>query len=86
MKIRVLFFAKVREQIGSEELSIELDNVKAQVTVQTLINALSQKSKQWHDTLSDNSVKISVNHQLANQATVLSNNAEVAFFPPITGG
>lgn len=88
MNIRVLFFAKVKEELGNvSELAVAIDDAdNAPITVQTLIDSLSLKGEKWRAVLADNEIKMSVNHQLASPQSIITHNAEVAFFPAMTGG
>jgi sulfur-carrier protein len=85
MKINLLFFANFREILDCSSLSVEL---KSNSTVSDLCTLLSEKGDRWltiFDTPSK-SVKIAVNQEMADLNYELSENDEVAFFPPVTGG
>ena len=85
MKLNILFFASLREELGAEREQVELP---PEVTnISQLKEWLGSRGTHWQQALADNrSLGIAVNQALANNATELSEGAEVAFFPPVTGG
>ncbi len=82
--IQVLFFARLREQLGVERLELEgagLGDVTA------LRHALQQQGDAWAEALADDRrLMAAVNQEMAGPATPIQNGDEVAFFPPVTGG
>lgn len=85
MKVRVLYFAALREKVGKsgEELSLDGDAP----TVETLLAALRGRGGVWQAALSpENAIKCAVNRRLSAQSAPLADDAEVALFPPLTGG
>lgn len=85
MKLNILFFASLREELDSDRESIELpDDIS---TVGDLVAWLSQRGENWRTALAEErALGIAVNQSLANNETALADGAEVAFFPPVTGG
>lgn len=85
MKIRVLFFAGAREAVGMAEESIELpDHIK---TLDQLRDWYVARGEPWASALSATSaIRAAVNHEVCNWDAMLVPHAEVAFFPPVTGG
>lgn len=79
----VLFFARLREQVGTERLDLE---APYPVTVAALREQLTQKGEPWARALSDNKLLVAVNQAMAHPDTPLKAGDEVAFFPPVTGG
>jgi len=80
MKLNILFFASLREELGSDRESIELP-------VGDLVAWLGERGDHWQAALAEErSLGIAVNQALANNETALADGAEVAFFPPVTGG
>ena len=61
--IKVIFFASLREQLGSAgtEISADLATTVAEVKV-----ALGEKNNDWQDYLTNNSLLCAVNHQMVN--------------------
>ena len=85
MKLRVLYFAKLREQVGAEEEELTLPQGAAAVAdVKALLRG---RGGVWAAAFGEgNVVKCAVNRRLAKDASPLADGAEVAFFPPLTGG
>jgi molybdopterin synthase sulfur carrier subunit len=82
--IRVLFFAKLREDLGQAE--IELPWSDALGSDADLREQLSERDESWRRVLSAENIICAVNQQQADPAEGLSDGDEVAFFPPVTGG
>jgi sulfur-carrier protein len=47
---------------------------------------LSERGPLWEELIHSNNCLVAVNQTMATRATLLSNNDEIAFFPPVTGG
>lgn len=85
MKIKVVFFAALREQLGISTEEIELP--AAVTTVAALRNHLAQRGGVWQNVLADKRlVRVAVNQDMAQAGSALKPGDEVAFFPPVTGG
>ncbi len=87
MKVRVLFFARLREQLGSPGGEVELPGESA--TVAQLRALLVSRGDAWREALEgpqSRKLRIAVNQDMATPETVLRAGDEVAFFPPVTGG
>ncbi len=82
--LRVLFFARLREQLGCEVL--ELASEPGIDSVAALRAALSERGPVWKEALADANLLAAVNQSLAEPGTPLLSGDEVAFFPPVTGG
>ncbi len=77
------YFASIREVLGAGE-SIE---VPAQSTVGDVRNRLIASSAAHATALSrDHALRSALNQSLCDDSAVVGNDAEVAFFPPVTGG
>lgn len=81
--IRVLFFAQLREQLGTSELQVAADNV---ASITTLKHHLVVNYPQWEQFFSNSKLLVAVNHQYAKTNQAIKSGDEVAFFPPVTGG
>ena len=84
MKIRVCFFASIRELVGEAEISLELERGSGIQELQTVL-AERVGQKCWAD-LEERLYKISVNQSLIESTRVLEEGDEVAFLPQVTGG
>ncbi|TXL66090.1 molybdopterin converting factor subunit 1 [Zeimonas arvi] len=85
MKIRVLYFAGLREALGKAGETVELPTAVA--TAGELRAWLRERGGVWAEQLAEGrAVRTSVAQAMADPATPLSEDAEVAFFPPVTGG
>ncbi len=85
MKVRVLYFAALREQLGcgSEALEVPPDIA----SVEALRDYLMRRGDAWQDGLSGKRpLRVAVNQDLASPDHPLREGDEVAFFPPVTGG
>lgn len=80
-KIRLLFFATLRERAGVK--SMELD-VPESMTVRGLKEKLAAEYPSLRDSMK--SVLITVNREYAFDEAVIPPNAEMALFPPVSGG
>ena len=85
MKVKVLFFAALREQVGVASEVIELAGEKS--TVAALRSHLAARGGAWQSALSEKKLlRFAVNQDMARTDATLKTGDEVAFFPPVTGG
>lgn len=85
MKVKVLYFAALREQLGTAGEEIELPAGVA--TVAALRAHLRGRGGAWQAALADGKlVRMAVNQDMAQPSAGLKAGDEVAFFPPVTGG
>jgi len=82
--LKVLFFARVREQLDCTGL--ELPWQPAFCELDALQEHLCQKGAHWRDVLSQENIIRAVNHCVVDSSCVLTDGDEVAFYPPVTGG
>lgn len=82
--LRLLFFARVREQLGCDRLEVPWSADSA--TVEKLLSHLQQRGPQWQAALGQPNLLVAVNQCVAEPADLLREGDEVAFFPPVTGG
>jgi len=84
MAIRILYFASLREQLGTGEEMLEIDDGQR---VQDLLARLCARGEAWRLALCDNPhMQVAVNQAVAGRDTPIGDGDEVAFFPPVTGG
>jgi molybdopterin synthase sulfur carrier subunit len=81
----LLYFAWVRQKIGRSEERLDLpDGV---VTVADLVAHLATRGGGYADAFADMTrIRVALNQEHVKFDAVLSQNDEVAFFPPVTGG
>lgn len=85
MKIRVLYFASIREKLGKDAEEIELPEGVS--TIASLRSHLRKRGGAWTETLADTRLlRTAVNQDMAQPAAAIKAGDEVAFFPPVTGG
>ncbi|HEX5091055.1 MAG TPA: molybdopterin converting factor subunit 1 [Burkholderiales bacterium] len=85
MKVKVLYFAALREQLGTAGEELELPAGVA--TVAALRSHLRGRGGAWERALAEGRlVRMAVNQDMAPPATAIRAGDEVAFFPPVTGG
>lgn len=80
-RVKLLFFATLRDRAGTK--SMELD-VPSDLTVQGLKDKISDEYPNLKDSMS--SVLITINREFAFDEAVIPENAELAMFPPVSGG
>ncbi len=80
-KIKILFFATLRDRTGLRSLEIEMP-------VDTTVQKLKDKIVMDYPVLKElmGMVLVSVNKEYAGDESILPMNAEVAMFPPVSGG
>ena len=85
MKITLRFFASVREQLGTSQETLTLP--AGVDTVGAVRRLLQGRGGVWASALGeDKSLRMAVNHGMCEPDTSIADGAEVAFFPPVTGG
>jgi len=83
--ITVLYFARLRESLGIDREQLDLPSDVA--TVGELAAWLRERGGNWDTELAaDKPVRVAVNQEMAGPSTPIPDGAEVAFFPPVTGG
>ena len=83
--MKILYFAKIKEVIGKSEDSI---TIKEQTTVKDIVEKLKIINESYKLAFKDlKNIKCSVNcNYIDSFQTKVTNNEEIAFFPPVTGG
>lgn len=83
--IKVLFFARVKEQLDCTDMELpwseklaDLDALQQQLC--------AQGGALWREVLGQENLVRAVNQVIVNGNVTLENGDEVAFFPPVTGG
>ncbi len=83
MRVRVRYFASIREALGEGE-AIE---VSAVATVGQVRDQLAASSHPHARALArGKALRCALNQALCDESAVVTDDAEIAFFPPVTGG
>ncbi|WP_312952425.1 molybdopterin synthase sulfur carrier subunit [Superficieibacter sp.] len=80
--INVLFFAQVRELVGSDRLTLAAEFT----SVENLRQHLAARGDRWALALEEGKLLAAVNQTLVAFDHPVNDGDEVAFFPPVTGG
>jgi sulfur-carrier protein len=85
MKVTVMYFASLREAVGTNREALELP--ASVTTIASLIDFLVQRGPRWRAALQlSKGMKCALNQEVVSVDTALINGSEIAFFPPVTGG
>jgi sulfur-carrier protein len=83
MKIKLRFFAALREALDTSELEVDT----AVSTIGELRVELCARGPKWAEVLArGRPVRASLDQVMVDEGATLAEGAEVAFFPPVTGG
>ena len=80
-KVKALFFATLRERVGFRSLELQ---IPPQTNVAGLKTLLIEKFPVLKGVMGH--VLISLNQEYALDDAVIPDKAEIAFFPPVSGG
>ena len=80
-QIKVLFFATLRDRAGEKSVNIDIPE---ETTVQALKDIIVKTFPGLQKSI--DSVVVSVNREFAFDENIIPENAEVAMFPPVSGG
>ena len=80
-KIKILFFATLRDRAGTKSVELE---IPADLTVQALKEMLAGDYPNLKESMK--TVLVSVNKEYAFDGAMIPQNAEIALFPPVSGG
>ena len=85
MKLELRFFASLREALGISQESVAVPETVR--TIAELRTHLIERGNPWSEVLAEGKVlRCALNQQMVDAGTPLKEGAEVAFFPPVTGG
>ncbi len=85
MRVKVLYFARLREAIGRDRE--ELDLPSGVTTVAALRDWLIARGEPWSGAFGEiRRIRAAIDQSMAADDAALREGAEVAFFPPVTGG
>ncbi|HNA29174.1 MAG TPA: molybdopterin converting factor subunit 1 [Thiobacillaceae bacterium] len=84
MHIRLLYFARLREALGLDRESLDLEDAAC---LADLLAVLRARGGAWAEELGEGrNFRLAVNQDIAVAETPLGDGDEVAIFPPVTGG
>lgn len=84
MNVTVLFFAGLREALGSGREGLALP--PGVVTVAGLRDFLAARGEPWSALANTKNLRVAVNQVMVGFDAAIKAGDEVAFFPPVTGG
>ena len=85
MKLKILYFASVREKVGKDAEEIDLPAGIA--TVAALRSHLRGRGGNYENAFSEKALlRAAVNQDMVQPTAPVKAGDEVAFFPPVTGG
>jgi molybdopterin synthase sulfur carrier subunit len=82
MKIKIRYFASLREAMGTSQEELDTQAL----TVGQLRDQLLARGEKYHCLQRDQAVRMALNQVMVDESAALLENAELAFFPPVTGG
>lgn len=80
-RVKLLFFATLRDRAGTKALDLE---VPYDLTIQGLREMISHEYPSLKESMK--SVLITINREYAFDEAVIPPDAELAMFPPVSGG
>jgi molybdopterin synthase sulfur carrier subunit len=84
-QVRIRFFASIKEALKTDHIELELP--QALDTMQELRVHLAAKSPLWAEVLGPSKqIRVAQNYEMVTMDTRIEVGAEIAFFPPVTGG
>jgi sulfur-carrier protein len=83
VKIKVLYFASLREQLGTGGEEVD---VPAGVTTVAGLRAHLRSRGGKYEAIDKSPVRAAVNQDMSQGTATIKAGDEVAFFPPVTGG
>ena len=85
MKVKVLYFASLREKLGKDAEEIELPT--GVTTVAALRSQLKSRGGVYENSFSEKILlRAAVNQDMVQPTAAVKAGDEIAFFPPVTGG
>lgn len=83
MKVRLLYFAAIREALGREAETLDTQAA----TLAALRDELIARGDPYAAALArGKAVRAALDRAMRDESAALHDGAEVAFFPPVTGG
>lgn len=83
--VRILYFARLREAVGTSAEDAALPDEVADVA--QLMGWLAARGGAWREEFDGcRQIRAALNQELVPNSTLIKAGDEVAFFPPVTGG
>ena len=80
----ILYFARLAETLGLKSEQIDVTDCS---TVNDLVDLLRTRGEPYQSAFDgETRVLVAVNQEMSEPGAEISNNDEIAFFPPVTGG
>ena len=83
MKVNIKYFASIREALGQGS---ELFDTQASTLGGLRDELIARGGAYAHSLARERAVRVALNQVMSQEIAELSENSEVAFFPPVTGG
>ena len=83
MKVTIKFFASIRDATGVEEMKHEFKGSNISDLIISLKKVLAPSA---YSEITAKNVKIALNQELIEKTAVVTEDDEIAFLPPVTGG
>lgn len=80
-RIKLLFFATIRDRVGTKSLEID---IPVDLTVKGLKDKLANDYPNLKESMK--SVLVTLDREYAFDEAVIPNGAEIGMFPPVSGG
>ena len=84
MTIKVLYFAALREALGTAGETLALP--EGCNTLQQVRALIAARGGQWERLAQMQNLRAAINQRMAEPSSAVADGDEVAFFPPVTGG
>jgi molybdopterin converting factor subunit 1 len=80
-RVKILFFASLRDYVGTKSVDLE---IPLGTTIEKLTGILLLKFP--HLVKVKEMMMVAINREYASEDLVIPEGAEIAFFPPVSGG
>jgi len=82
--IKILYFARLRDQLSCANESYELPTNESSVA--EIKQQIAARGEPWTEVMQDANLLVAVNQVIATPLTQVKAGDELGFFPPVTGG
>ena len=82
--MKILYFAKISEELGKNE---DLLLIKDKLRIIDVVNILKKKNERYNLVFRKiSNIKFAINCEYVTKNDYITDNDELAIFPPVTGG